>query len=317
MNTDQTELDRYIKSISGYKRISRDREIVLSKIIADNPDCPTRDKAIKELVEANLFLVVDIALKRRNTGLNIMDLIYEGNIALIRIAQKYSGNHASGACFGTLAYIAISNALADVLRDKIIYLPSAFRKFSKKIRDFENKNKREATPKDIAKLLKVKLERAIIIRDGLNVKTSSVETLAVEDGNWEDLYGKKDPTIDRNILRLDLLKFVNTLKPKYKKVIELLYLNEELDFASAGKKLGCTKQFVEIISKRAMREIKAKLMRAWDKEHKTRTIIMHGGNVDKLRRWDNKHLHGALKKEDKVNKKIYKEVIAHYLGEHR
>jgi RNA polymerase sigma factor (sigma-70 family) len=246
-----------------------------------------------------------------------MDLIYEGNLALIRIAQKYSGAHSSGACFGTLAYIAISNALSDVLKDKTIYLPSTFRKFSQKIRDFESKNKRTATPKDIAKLLKVKLERAIIIRDGLNVKTSSVETLAVEDGNWEDLYGEKDPAIDRNILRLDLLKFVNTLKPKYKKIIELLYLNEELDLASVGKRLGCTKQFVEIISKRAMREIKAKLMRVWDKEHKTKTIIMHGGNVDKLRRYNHKRLHGILAKEEKTNKKIYKEVIAHYLGERK
>jgi len=307
---DHEELNNYLKSISCFdKKIDKEKEKALFEIIAKNPTGIERDKAIQELVESNLFLVVNLAIKKSRNGIDVMDLVYEGNLALYNAANDYISGHESGASFCTCAFTYISNAMLNTVKNRLMYLPKVFNHYEIAISSFEAKNGREASPKDIMELFDVTIERARAIRRALNAKVSSVEALSSEDSTWEDIYGEKDSMRIKKMLQLDLSVFIDKLDPLQKKVVELIYLgNDELDFVEVGKIMGCSKQYACVICQSAMRELKWHMINAWNKENKTKIFVMRSNDTK-----NKKSFKKRIDAEEKANRKAYREVLAHYL----
>ena len=101
----------YLKSIGNHPRLTAEQEKELSvKALAGNHD------AINELVECNLLLVVSIAKKYYGCGLPLLDLIQEGNLGLIKAAEKYDGS--KGFRFSTYATYWIRQAISRALGDQ-------------------------------------------------------------------------------------------------------------------------------------------------------------------------------------------------------
>lgn len=313
------QLSEYIRRISCFDRISGQKEKELAKIIA-NSTGSVKDNAIKELVEGNLFLVVSIATKKISSGIDIIDLISAGNLALFEAAKNYSGNHKSNASFSTLAHVYIKNAMFNA-RSRLVRLPDQFNLYANYIKRFEVKNNRPITIKEIAKVCKVSFARAREIKDGLDVRTFSVELLSPASendtwvgGNWEDVVGDYDPSFTQMFLRLDLSKYIEQLKPEQRDIIRL-YFDEALSDVEIGKKMGCSKQYISVLGQRAIRELKSKIMRDWDKLHKIHTKVISGKDIDRLRDFKKMSVvRKIIAAEDKINRPIYKEVLAHYLG---
>ena len=310
----QVQLNNYIKRISSFNRISKEKEKELVHLISVS-NGKIKEKAVNELVEANLGLVIQAVIKRLSSGIDVMDLIYIGNLALLRAANKYCYTHDSHANFSTYAYTVIRNDI-NVVHGKFVYLPKKFISLARSIKKFEDDNNKKASVEEIARLLKVSCKSAKRIREGLDIKTCSIEALSPEEGGWEDIIGNNDHTISKSLLKLDLLSFIEQLKPKYREIINLMYFGAELDGPEIGKMLGYTKQNIDHRQKRALIELKSQIIKVWDKENRTKTKIMDGNVFDYYRnnkKTNHRLLRKKIARENKNNKKVYKNILAYYL----
>ena len=140
-----------------------------------------------------------------------------------------------------------------------------------------------------------------------------MELFNSDDGTWEDVFGTKDLSLDRALLKLDLLKFSKDLKPIEQTVIDLMYFNGGMGYKEAGDVLGRSKQNIEQIAYRAVRKIKSAIVESWNKEHKTNLRILTSQKIEFLRRVNLNGMHSQLQKEEKANKKIYKEILSYHM----
>ncbi len=113
MDDDRRVLRDYLREISKAPLLTRDRELELAKQIVNGPDAQV---ARRELIEANLRLVVSIARRYEGRGVRLLDLIQEGNIGLVRAVEKFDAS--KGFRFSTFATWWIREAIENALRDE-------------------------------------------------------------------------------------------------------------------------------------------------------------------------------------------------------
>ena len=170
----------YLKSIGNHPRLNFDQEKELSvKALKGDLD------AINELVSCNLLLVVPIAKRYYGCGLPLLDLIQEGNLGLIKAAQKYDGT--KGWRFSTYATYWIRQSISRALGDqsRTIRIPANMVELLGKIRKATNeltlKNHRQPSDEEIAKYLNEDLEKVQTILD-ISQAVSSLDVAVDEDG---------------------------------------------------------------------------------------------------------------------------------------
>jgi len=320
------ELHRYIEQIKGCKRITKIREKQLAKVIADSENEIKKSEAINELVEANLTLVIDIVIRRTQNfyGLaSLMDFISIGNMALLRAANSYKGDHASGASFGTLAYSYINNAITTAMQeDKFIRVPENYYYILGAIKKFERKNGREPSSKELAKVIKIKASRIEEVRKNFaDIAVFALEAFNISRGEgadktWEEMVGKEDHKINRSLVNIDLQEFVKKLTPKYQMIIQSLYLGEQITVEELAKRMGVTKQLISFNSIRALRSLRCKIMESYDRQHKSHTHILTARNIDSINRIKgHKEYLDRLAKEEIKNAPIYKKAFSEYMKE--
>ena len=170
----------YLQSISNHTRLTFDQEKELSARALEG------DKnAINTLVENNLLLVVSIAKKYYGCGLPLIDLIQEGNIGLIKAAEKYDGN--KGFRFSTYATYWIRQAISRALssQSRIIHIPAnmvdLYNRVKKVSPELSQQLKRKATAKEIAEYLGAELDKVQIVLD-LTQIVASLDTPVDDEG---------------------------------------------------------------------------------------------------------------------------------------
>ena len=152
----------YLKSIGNHPRLTAEQEKSLS-VRALNGD----RTAINELVECNLLLVVSIAKKYYGCGLPLLDLIQEGNLGLIKAAEKYDGS--KGFRFSTYATYWIRQAISRALGDqsRTIRIPANMIELLSKVKkataELTQKLNRQPTNEEIAKYLEIEMEKVQIV----------------------------------------------------------------------------------------------------------------------------------------------------------
>ncbi len=215
----------YLKKISFYPVLSSEEEQQLA-IQIQNGSLTAK----KELVEKNLRLVICVIKKyRRYYGDDFLDLIEEGNIGLIKAAEKF--DPTLGFRFSTYAIWWIKQAVETTIRNKeLIKIPDNLRaelkNYSKQISDFKSRTGRSPLVSEMMKITSKSREKIIELNNYLKIETLSLD-VEIESGNKEHFIDNlidnnhKEPTeeihLDYLIMIID--QWLDTLQPEQSEVI--------------------------------------------------------------------------------------------------
>jgi RNA polymerase primary sigma factor len=218
----------YLAEIGRVKLLTHADEIRLAKGIARG--CK---RSKDRLVEANLRLVVSIAKKYRNRGVSFLDLIQEGNLGLIRAAEKF--DHTKGYKFSTYATWWIRQAITRAIADKgrtiriPVHMVEKVNKFHRTHRRMTQTLGREPTDEEIAYQLKVPVEEILRLQE-ISQRAISLETpVGDEDsshlGDFLEDASTVTPTeaVSEALLKAHLREALNELPERERQIIELRF----------------------------------------------------------------------------------------------
>ncbi|MCA1687368.1 MAG: sigma-70 family RNA polymerase sigma factor [Actinobacteria bacterium] len=218
----------YLAEIGRVRLLTHADEIRLAKGIARG------DKRCKDkLVEANLRLVVSIAKKYRNRGVSFLDLIQEGNLGLIRAAEKF--DYCKGFKFSTYATWWIRQAITRAIADKgrtiriPVHMVEKVNKFHRTHRRMIQVLGREPSDEEIARQLDMPVEEILRLQE-ISQRSISLETPVGDDDSselgdfLEDAYSTT-PTdaVSESLLKLHLREALDELPERERLIIELRF----------------------------------------------------------------------------------------------
>lgn len=226
-------------------------------------------KARQTLIEKNLKLVVAIAKKYANMGVQLVDLIQEGNIGLIESVESY--DPSKGYMFSTYAYSYIKGKVKTAINSQIhgvtlpIYLIDRINRYKKVFSDLKNELGRE--PNDLEMSIRMKLPLTAIT----NIRTAEIEVVSLNDkekGDKKQKYEFGDtikadaPSPDEIVINkecLDTLMRTSNLKPREELVIKLRYgLIDDIEYSlnDISEMLNCSKETVRQLQKKGLNKLK-------------------------------------------------------------
>lgn len=257
----------YLREIGRIQLLNGEQEIELARRIAQGGYDGIVAK--RQLVQANLRLVVSIAKKYLNRGLPFLDLIQEGNLGLIRAAEKFDPER--GYKFSTYATWWIRQGITRALADKSrtirvpVHMVETINKFKKITRELSQGLNRRPTENELAVAMDVSIQKVKEII-GANRTPVSLETPLgkEEDSRLGDFIAdaesaRPDNSATDELLRCDIDDVLNTLLPREREVVRLRYgLDDgrERTLEEVGQLFGITRERVRQIEFKAMRKLR-------------------------------------------------------------
>ena len=258
----------YLKEIGKYPLLTTEEEIALAKQIAEGtPEEQAETK--KKLSEANLRLVVSIAKRYVGRGMQFLDLIQEGNLGLIKAAEKF--DYTKGYKFSTYATWwvrqAITRAIADQARTIRIpvHMVETINKLIRVNRQLAQELGRDPTPAEIAKEMGIsesKVREIIkIAQEPVSLETPIGEEEDSHLGDFiEDENAPAPAEVASNaMMREQLQEVLHTLTPREEKVIRLRFGLEDGQahtLEEVGKEFNVTRERIRQIEAKALRKIR-------------------------------------------------------------
>ena len=264
-NRESASLDKYLQEIGREELISVSEEVELAQRIKKGDQ-----KALDKLIKANLRFVVSVAKQYQNQGLSLPDLINEGNLGLIRAAQKF--DETRGFKFISYAVWWIRQSILQALAEqsRIVRLPlnqvGSLNKITKEMARFEQENERRPSTEELADRLDMSVDK---ISDAIQVsgRPISVDAPFVEgeDNSLLDVLANDDsPMADADLNKESLSKEVDrALKQLYDREREILKMFfgigcQEMTLEEIGAKFDLTRERVRQIKEKAIRRLKGK-----------------------------------------------------------
>jgi len=275
-NRESQSLDKYLQEISKEELITAQEEVELAQRIKQGDQ-----RALDKLTRANLRFVVSVSKQYQNQGLSLPDLINEGNLGLIKAAQRF--DETRGFKFISYAVWWIRQSILQALAEqsRIVRLPlnqvGSLSKINKMFSKLEQEFERPPSAEELAHALDLPTEKVV---QSLKVsgRHISMDAPFTDDGDSNSLLdvliNDDSPDADSNLLNESLQNEVErslaTLSGRERDVIRLFFgigMNQGLTLDEIGEKFDLTRERVRQIKEKAIRKLKqqskSKLLKAY------------------------------------------------------
>jgi len=263
-NRETASLDKYLQEIGKVELITAQEEVELAQRIKAGDQ-----RALEKLTKANLRFVVSVAKQYQNQGLTLPDLINEGNLGLIKAAQRF--DETRGFKFISYAVWWIRQSILQALAEqsRIVRLPlnkiGSINKINKAYAALEQQHQRPPSAEEIAEVLEMSEDdvKESLRNSGRHVSMDA-PLVEGEDSNLYDVLNSSDsPHPDQDLmvdsLRTEIERSLATLTPREGDVIRLYFgLNGQhpLTLEEIGEKFDLTRERVRQIKEKAIRRMK-------------------------------------------------------------
>ncbi|MBA7561888.1 RNA polymerase sigma factor SigA [subsurface metagenome] len=263
-NRDTPSLDKYLHEIGKVELITAEEEVELARRIrGDDLD------ALNQLVKGNLRFVVSVSKQYQNQGLSLADLINEGNLGLIKAAQRF--DETRGFKFISYAVWWIRQSILQALAEqaRIVRLPlnkiGSINKINKILAVLEQKFERPPTELEISQILELtpKDIKVSIINAVRHISMDAPLAIGEENNMYDVLLSKDAPSPDKQLitdsLRKEIERALNTLTHREADIVKLYYgLNEKypITLEEIGEAFNLTRERVRQIKKKAINRLK-------------------------------------------------------------
>ncbi len=256
----------YLYEIGRIPLLTGEEEVILAKRIEDG------DKEAQQLlITANLRLVVSIAKKYSKSGLELLDLIQEGNIGLMRAVEKF--DYTKGFKFSTYATWWIRQAITRAIADQArtirvpVHMIETINKFNKVSNVLATKLGRQATDAEIAQEMEIEIEKVSEIRKIKQNPTSLATPIGEEkDSKLQDIIPddwsqSPEEYATAEYLKNQLKDILDTLQDRERRVLSLRFgLDDGVSrtLEEVGKEFGVTRERIRQIEAKALKKLKEK-----------------------------------------------------------
>ncbi|MBP6732852.1 MAG: RNA polymerase sigma factor RpoD/SigA [Chitinophagales bacterium] len=265
-NRDSASLERYLQEIGRVDLITAEEEVVLAKRIKQGDT-----NALERLTKANLRFVVSVAKQYQNQGLTLSDLINEGNLGLIKAAERF--DETRGFKFISYAVWWIRQSILQSLAEqsRIIRLPlnkvGSLNKINQAFAQLEQEFEREPTPDELAELLNLEIDevRSTMGVAGRHVSMDAPFRTGEESSLLDVLENPNSDQADRQVgysdsLRCEVERSLAMLTEKQAEVLKMYFgigMDEPASLEDIGARYDLTRERVRQIRDKALLRLKS------------------------------------------------------------
>ncbi len=263
-NRETPSLDKYLHEIGKVELISAEEEVELAKRIRNGDK-----EALNKLIKANLRFVVSVSKQYQNQGLSLPDLINEGNVGLIKAAQRF--DETRGFKFISYAVWWIRQSILQALAEqaRIVRLPlnkiGSLNKINKVFSELEQQHEREPSVLEIAQALELSTKdvKESLMGSGRHVSMDAPISTDEEANMHEVLFDEETPEPDRELLNESLRKEIEStlsmLTYREANIVKLYFgLNGKYPHTleEIGERFSLTRERVRQIKEKAIKRLK-------------------------------------------------------------
>lgn len=263
-NRETDSLDKYLSEIGREELITADDEVQLAKKIRAGDQ-----EALDKLVRANLRFVVSVSKQYQNQGLSLPDLINEGNLGLIKAAQRFDETRGFKFISYAVWWIRQSILQAIAEQSRIVRLPlnqvGALNKLNKTFARLEQEFERTPSADELAKSLDLPSDK---VADTISVSGRHISMdaplLGSEDHSLADVLENSDtPRTDKKLmlesLQKEIERSLSTLTEREREIVKMFYgigFKDGLTLDEIGHKFDLTRERVRQIKEKAIRRLR-------------------------------------------------------------
>ena len=262
-NRESASLEKYLQEIGHQDLLTADEEVELAQQIRKGDR-----KALERLTKANLRFVVSVAKQYQNKGLSLPDLINEGNLGLIKAAERYDETRGFKFISYAVWWIRQSILQAIAEQSRIVRLPlnqvGSVNRIARELNKFEQENERKPSVEEMADRIDLPEEK---IAEAMKINTHHVSMDApfadVEDNSLLDFLPNTDSpstdnVLDQESLRTEIGRVLDVLNDREQKVIKAFFGigMQEMTLEEIGDKYNLTRERVRQIKEKAIRRLR-------------------------------------------------------------
>lgn len=262
-NRESASLEKYLQEIGHQDLLTADEEVELAQQIRKGDR-----KALERLTKANLRFVVSVAKQYQNKGLSLPDLINEGNLGLIKAAERYDETRGFKFISYAVWWIRQSILQAIAEQSRIVRLPlnqvGSVNRIARELNKFEQENERKPSVEEMADRIDLPEEK---IAEAMKINTNHVSMDAPfadgEDNSLLDVLPNTDSpstdnVLDQESLRTEIGTVLDVLNDREQKVIKAFFGigMQEMTLEEIGDKYNLTRERVRQIKEKAIRRLR-------------------------------------------------------------
>lgn len=262
-NRESASLDKYLQEIGHEELLTTDQEVELAQRIRKGDK-----RALERLTKANLRFVVSVAKQYQNQGLSLPDLINEGNVGLIKAAEKFDETRGFKFISYAVWWIRQSILQAIAEQSRLVRLPlnqvGSVNKITRELNKFEQEHERKPSVDEIAERVDLPEDK---IADAMKANSRHVSMDAPiadgEDSSMIDFLAGDSSNTDRELvtesLKAEVSRILKLLTDKEQKVVRAFFGidgSPEMTLDEIGEKYNLTRERVRQIKEKALRRLR-------------------------------------------------------------